>query len=199
VVADYADGLLWHSRRRDRRNLVLLLGSNIGNFHRSEARAFLRRLWSYLAPNDLLLIGFDLKKDIDQMLLAYNDSQGVTAAFNLNLLARVNRELAGEFELDGFRHFATYNVFSGAMESYLVSLQEQTVRVGDLHQEFHFRPFEPVHTEYSYKFLVSDIEGLAEDTGFSIEAQLFDDRQWFLDSVWRVLKTEDSAGEPTKK
>jgi uncharacterized SAM-dependent methyltransferase len=195
VVADYADGLLWHSRRRDRRNMVLLLGSNIGNFHRSEARAFLRRLWSYLAPDDLLLIGFDLKKDIDRMLLAYNDRQGVTAAFNLNLLSRINRELNGEFELQRFRHFATYNVFSGAMESYLVSLQEQTVRVEDLHQQFHFRPYEPIHTEYSYKFLVSDIESLAEDTGFSIEAQLFDERQWFVDSVWRVVKDEDPAAK----
>src|SRR5690606_6707754 len=137
---------------------------------------------------DLVLIGFDLKKDIEVLLDAYNDPAGVTAAFNKNLLRRVNEELGGEFDLTRFRHFSTYNVFSGAMESYLVSLEAQTVYIDALHASFSFESWEPIHTEYSYKYLLSDVEALAAHAGFSIEANLFDDKGWFLDSIWRVRK-----------
>ncbi|MCA9546394.1 MAG: L-histidine N(alpha)-methyltransferase, partial [Myxococcales bacterium] len=129
LVADYFDGLRWLAHQTDRRNLVLFLGSNIGNFDKPRARAFLRRLWNALNPADRVLIGFDLKKDIEALLLAYNDPQGVTERFNLNLLERINRELGGTFNPDKFRFFSTYNVFSGAMESYLVSLVDQRVYI----------------------------------------------------------------------
>ncbi len=188
IVAEYFNGLLWHTQRSDRRNVLLFLGSNLGNFHRSEARAFLRSIWNSLRHNDLALIGFDLKKPIGRMMRAYNDSQGVTSRFNLNLLRRINRELGGEFDLDQFQHHATYNVFSGAMESYLISLKEQQVMIKALNQCFHFDPYEPIHTEYSYKFLPSDIEGLAENTGFEIMDELFDDQRDFVDSLWQVKK-----------
>jgi len=169
VVSEYFSGLQWlgHQPRRsavgtgDSSQLVLFLGSNIGNLDRPRARTFLRRLWTGLASGDHVLIGFDLKKDIELLLAAYNDRQGVTASFNLNLLTRINRELGGHFSVDRFRHFSTYNVFWGAMESYLVSLDPQEVRIDRLQSSFTFRAWEPLHTEYSYKYLLADIERLA--------------------------------------
>ena len=189
VVADYSDALRWiRAHHRGRRNLVLFLGSNIGNFDRAHARAFLRNLWTGLGHDDGLFIGFDLKKDIDRLLDAYNDSQGVTASFNLNLLSRINRELGGHFDLSSFRHYATYDVFSGAMESYLVSLVKQNVAIDALHSSFEFQAWEPIHTEYSYKYLDSDITKLAEDCGFTIEETFYDSRRWFAGSLWRACK-----------
>ncbi len=190
LVSDYFNGLKWLNKLKDdnRKNFVLFLGSNIGNFNGARARVFLRSLWSTLNHDDLVLIGFDMKKDIDLMLAAYNDNQGVTAAFNLNLLQRINRELGGNFEVDRFQHFANYDVFSGAMESYLVSQAEQKVFIGEIGQAFRFQPWEPIHTEYSYKFLKTDIESLAIETGFEIEMQLHDSRRFFTDSIWRVSK-----------
>jgi dimethylhistidine N-methyltransferase len=189
LVSEYFDGISWLAHDApERRNLILFLGSNIGNFARPQARAMLLRMWEAARSGDLVLIGFDLKKDIEALLDAYNDSQGVTSAFNKVLLRRVNDELGGDFDLDKFRHFSTYNVFSGAMESYLVSLEKQRVHIEQLHTTFDFKPWEPIHTEYSYKYLVSDIQDLAESCGFDIEQQLFDERRWFVDSVWRVRK-----------
>ena len=189
IVSEYTDGLHWlASTANEGHNLVLFLGSNIGNFDRPRARAFLRRLWTALGDGDRVLIGFDLKKDIDILLAAYNDPAGVTAAFNLNLLTRINRELGGDFSLDKFRHFGTYDVFSGAMKSYLVSRAAQQVRIDALATAFDFEPWEPVHTEYSYKYLRSDIRSLAASTGFEIELELSDSRDWFVDSLWRVSR-----------
>lgn len=189
LVCEYTDGARYLGQEQERkRSLVLFLGSNIGNFNALQARAFLRRLWSALHDGDHVLIGFDLKKDIEVLLAAYNDSKGVTAAFNLNLLKRINRELGANFDLASFRHFGTYNVFSGAMESYLVSLEPQIVRVGALERSFAFDAWEPVHTEYSYKYLRSDVEALARDTGFAGVARFEDSRGWFADALWRVVK-----------
>jgi len=189
LVSEYFRGIHWlNTQQDDRVNLVLFLGSNIGNFDKSHARAHLRQMWTVLNPDDLLLVGFDLKKDIDLLLHAYNDSKGVTAKFNLNLLRRINNELGGNFDLQKFRHFSTYNVFSGAVESYLVSLEEQNVKIDALEIKFHFRAWEPIHTEYSYKYLKSDIHALAEKTGFQIDAEYFDTKQHFVDSLFRVKK-----------
>jgi len=189
LVGDYFSGLNWLSRQeRTGRKLTLFLGSNIGNFNTGEARAFLRSLWNALNDGDLVLIGFDLKKDIDVMLDAYNDSEGVTRAFNLNLLHRINRDLGGNFDVDRYRFFATYDVFGGSMNSYLVSLEEQTVFVEAIGQKFHFRPWEPIRTEFSYKYLESDIVHLAAETGFRVERQFYDSKRYFTDSLWRVVK-----------
>lgn len=190
VVAEYFDGLKWLSKIDEQKNLVLFLGSNLGNFSAAQSKVFLRTLWNTLNNDDLVLIGFDLKKDIDLMLKAYNDSQGVTSEFNLNLLRRINRELGGNFDLTKFRHYATYDVFTGAMESYLVSLEAQTVFIEELSETFDFLPWEPIHTEFSYKYLITDIEKLAREAGFGIEKHLFDSRNYFVDSLWRVQKTE---------
>ena len=172
LVGEYFDGIKWLNNRSRRKNLVLFLGSSIGNFTHSEACLFLRNLWNSLNPGDLVLIGFDLKKDIDLLLKAYNDAKGITSAFNLNLLERINRELGGQFDIAKFRHFGTYDVFSGGMESYLVSVERQTVFIEAIGRSFTFEPWEPIHTEYSHKYLVSDIETLSAETGFEIVGHL---------------------------
>ncbi|MEL6760523.1 MAG: L-histidine N(alpha)-methyltransferase [Myxococcota bacterium] len=189
IVADYFDGLHWLSQRNDRRNVVLFLGSNIGNFNKYQTRVFLRQLWEALNPHDLVLVGFDLKKDIEILLRAYNDAEGLTASFNLNLLTRINRELGANFDLERFRHYGTYDVQSGAMESYLVSLSRQSVFIEALHQTFEFDEWEAVHTEYSYKYLESDIAGLAHATDFRPIGHWYDSRHWFTNHLWRVEKS----------
>ena len=188
LVSDYFSGIKWLNRRYKRKNLVLFLGSNIGNFSHAKARFFLRNLWNGLNDGDYVMIGFDLKKDIDLLISAYNDSQGVTSEFNMNLLRRINRELGGQFALDSFRHIGTYDVFSGAMESYLVSLKEQDVFIEEIGRSFHFRSWEPIHIEYSYKYLESDIENLAFETGYKLLDQFYDSNRYFIDSLWQVKK-----------
>lgn len=191
LVAEYYQALHWLNQDNTSTNLVLFLGSNIGNFNRPQARVFLRTLWNALNSGDMLLTGFDLKKDIDILLRAYNDSAGITEAFNLNLLSRINRELGGNFDLSRFEHFGTYDVFSGAMESYLLSLGRQTVRVAALDCSFEFRAYEPIHTEYSYKYLPEDAESLARETGFTAVGAFYDSKRWFCDMLWRADKKLD--------
>lgn len=188
LVADYFDGLKWLSTTNGQRNVVLFLGSNVGNFSHSEARVFLFSLWNAMNDGDYLLIGFDLKKDIELLEKAYNDSQGITAQFNLNLLRRINRELGGNFNLDHFLYHSRYNVSSGAMESHLVSCKKQVVYIDTINQSFCFEAWEPIHTEYSHKFLESDIPPIAEETGFKVVRQLSDSKQYFTDSIWQVTK-----------
>ena len=188
LVSDYFNGLKWLNNRSQRRNVVLFLGSSIGNFTRSDSRVFLRNVWSCLKHGDLLLTGFDLKKDIEMLLWAYNDRQGVTAKFNLNLLERINRELGGQFDVSKFRHYGTYNVFTGSMESYLVSLERQQVFIGMIGRAFEFNEWEPIHTEFSHKFLPESIMRLAEETGFTVERMLYDSEKYFTDAIWRVVK-----------
>ena len=192
LVSDYFTGLKWLNNLDDRLNFVLFLGSSIGNFSHSESRVFLRNMWNCLNHGDLVLIGFDLKKDIELLLHAYNDKQGVTAAFNLNLLDRINSELGGHFDKAKFRHFGTYDVNTGGMESYIVSLERQTVYIDMIGRSFTFRPWEPIHTEYSYKYLIAEIEDLAAETGFSVATHYFDSRRYFADSIWRVDKPRPS-------
>ncbi len=190
IVAEYFDGLKWLNHMNSRRNMVLFLGSNLGNFDKAHSRAFLHNLWNALNNGDFAVIGFDLKKDIDLMLKAYSDAEGVTAEFNLNLLRRINRELGGNFDLNKFRFHSSYDVFTGAMESYLVSKEKQTVFIKEISQSFSFEAWEPIHTEYSYKYLESDIQELAAETGFVIEKQLYDSKKYFVDSIWRVQKID---------
>lgn len=194
LVTDYFTGVRWLNQQQSKKNFVLFLGSNIGNFPHPKARFFLRNLWNCLMPGDQALIGFDLKKDIELLLAAYNDSEGVTAQFNLNILKRINRELGAEFDLKKFRHFGSYDVFSGAMESYLVSLEQQEVFIETLGRSFTLRAWEPIHIEYSYKYLESDIDRIANETGFFVKEHLYDGKRYFVDSIWGVEKTEGNDG-----
>lgn len=188
LVSEYFNGIKWLGQNDGTKNLVLFLGSNIGNFSKSNSRVFLRSLWNALNHGDYVLIGFDLKKDIKLLLNAYNDSKGITREFNLNLLRRINDELNGNFDISKFEFFANYNVYSGAVESFLLSSEEQEVLVEKIGQSFHFESWEPIHTEYSYKYLESDIKKLAEETGFIIREQYYDSKSYFTDSIWQVQK-----------
>ncbi len=146
------------------RRLVYYPGSSIGNFSPDEAVVLLARFRDLAGAAGQLLIGFDLKKDPQQLHRAYNDAAGVTAAFNLNLLQRINRELGADFDLARFRHYAFYNPLAGRIEMHLVSLAGQTASVAN--QRFHFEPGETLLTEYSYKYHRDEFSGIAGRAGW---------------------------------
>ena len=186
IVAEYSPGLRWIKAHLEGPTMVLFLGSNLGNLDHAQAEAFLTEVREGLVPGDLLVIGLDLRKDIDTMVRAYNDSNGVTAEFNLNLLRRINRELGGNFDPDKFRYYSTYNPRSGGIDSYLTSLCRQSVFIRDLCATFDFQPWESIYTEHSHKYSEAEIRRLANQAGFVIEANFYDSRKYFVDSVWRV-------------
>lgn len=190
LVGDYFDGIRTLVKQTKRKNFVLFLGSSIGNFNHAEAEKFLRQLWYVLNPGDYVLIGFDLKKDLNILHSAYNDTKGVTSEFNLNLLSRLNETLDADFDRSSFMHQGVYNVQLGAMESYIISTKKQAVKIGDLDKEFTFKPWEGIHTEYSYKYTQTEIEMLAKDTGYTVINHLFDSKRYFIDSVWEVCKND---------
>ena len=152
-------------------------GSSIGNFEPAQARELLQRVADYLGEGGKLLIGVDLKKDAGVLHAAYNDEQQVTAAFNLNLLQRINRELGADFDLQAFSHDAFYNSSEGRVEMHLVSRSEQTVTVAG--ESFEFDEGETIHTESSYKYDVEEFLSLAERAGFVSEQVWTDDQQLF--------------------
>ncbi|QHS58080.1 L-histidine N(alpha)-methyltransferase [Chitinophaga agri] len=162
--------------------VILCMGGNIGNFTPAEARKFCRQLRSCLQPGDLLMIGFDLKKHPQIILDAYNDSAGITRDFNLNLLKRINRELDGNFDITKFGHYPTYDPGTGACKSYLVSLEEQDVRIGE--QTIHFDLHETIYMEISQKYDLEAAEQLATLSGFETVGNFFDQKKWFADSMW---------------
>ncbi len=185
IVADHFSGLDEIREESNRTKLVLFLGSSIGNFNRVETVDFLKEIKTHLQAGDFLLLGFDLKKDIPQLVKAYNDEAGLTEAFNKNLLTRINRELGANFDLDSFQHFGTYNPILGAMESYLVADSAQTVVISDLDLSVNFAAWEPIHLEYSFKFSVEDIRYFAEKSNFEVIENYIDSNALFCDSLWR--------------
>src|SRR5262249_7123475 len=156
----------------DRPRLILWLGSNIGNFTREEAAAFLLRIRDTMTSVDRMLVGVDLRKDRAVLVPAYDDAAGVTAAFNLNLLARINCELDGDFDLSAFRHRALYNSDLGRIEMYLVSTRVQTVTIRRIGLIVKFAAGEMIHTENSYKYNLAEIDAVAAAAG------LQDHRYW---------------------
>lgn len=167
------------------RLVVLFLGSNIGNFSPAEAVDFYRQIALYLQPGDLILTGFDLQKHPAIIHAAYNDSQGLTRAFNLNLLRRLNRELGADFDLTTFDHYETYNPENGEARSYLVSQKEQLVTMAALNMSVYFGAGEVIHTEISRKFNRSGIEHLAQQSGFELSNWFTDSKRYFVDVVYR--------------
>jgi L-histidine N-alpha-methyltransferase len=159
--------------------LVLFLGSSIGNFELIEARSLLGSVRKKLHTNDLLLVGFDLQKDESVLNAAYNDKAGITAKFNLNLLARINRELDGNLELGKFEHHAFYSREQQRMEMHLVSKTNQQLYIGALGKTFSIRKGESIHTENSYKYTLNQIAALAEDCSFTLEKNFMDKNRWF--------------------
>lgn len=185
VAAEYGQAVRWLVESNcARRRLVLLLGSNIGNLPDPVAIGFLRDLRKALTPGDHVLVGFDLMKDVRLLQRAYDDGQGVTAEFNLNLLCRINRELGGTFDPSRFAHVAAFSANEHAMKSYLMSTMSQTVEIGGL--SFALGQWEAIQTEMSRKYLRSDVVRFAKEAGFVRICEFVDDRQWFLDALWRV-------------
>lgn len=169
-----------------RRKVILFLGSNIGNFLKPVAIKFLKQLAKTLSKGDMLLLGVDLVKNPRVIAKAYNDSQGITRDFNMNLLTRINRELGGNFDPECFGHYPIYNPVTGTARSFLISKTRQTVTIDRLNASFHFDAWEPVHTEYSHKYRVNELAGLAEESGFEVVVNYFDSRNYFTDSLWKV-------------
>jgi dimethylhistidine N-methyltransferase len=179
---EYLEMLKAANQHSQKAKLVLFLGSNIGNFSPEEAVWFLKSVHKQLRPGDLLLMGVDLKKNPKQILAAYNDKGGITLAFNLNLLERINRELQAGFDIAAFDHYPTYNPVTGACRSYLVSLKKQQVRIGG--RTIAFLPYEPVYVELSQKYAVAEIDDMALQTGFKPLSHFYDSQGWFLDALW---------------
>lgn len=168
------------------RTVALFLGSSIGNLDTAAATTLLREVRRVLAPGDAFLIGFDLRKEKSVMEAAYDDSLGVTAAFNLNLLARINRELGGHFDLSQFAHRAFFNDAESRMEMHLVSRVSQTVPIDALGLEVTFAAGETIHTENSYKYALEDVDALASAAGFRVEQRWTDAQARFADVLFKA-------------
>ena len=166
------------------RRLGFFPGSTIGNLEPAEATAFLRGARELLGDDGALIVGVDLRKGEQQLHDAYNDSAGVTAAFTLNLLRRMNRELDATFDLAGFAHEAFYNSDEGRIEIYFRSLADQTVRIAG--RSFAFEKGERVHTEYSYKYDIAGIEALASSGGFQVAEVWTDEERRFAVACLRA-------------
>ena len=183
LAMDYQAGLvaLRSQRGAGCARLVLWLGSSIGNFSRDGAVAFLRQMKAEMGPEDRMLVGIDLRKGARVLEAAYDDSQGVTAAFNKNLLRRINASFGADFDLEAFSHRACYLEEEGRIEMWLDSDAACTVRIEALDMEVAFRAGEGIHTENSYKYSMQEIQELAQAAGFGIEGKWTDAEERFCD------------------
>ena len=170
-----------------RRKVLMFLGSNVGNFQRKQAVDFFRQLRAVMNPNDRLFVGFDMQKDPRVIVGAYDDPNGVTAAFNLNLLRRINRELGADFDLTKFSHYAQYRPVECAARSFLISREKQTVHIEALKRSFEIEQWEAIFMEISQKYTEAMIEDLAAESGFEIETEFFDGENFYTDSLWRPV------------
>lgn len=184
----YEEGLRRAAAARDPGSpvLVLFLGSNIGNFDTVAATPFLQRIRRALEPGDLMLLGADLVKPVRDLILAYDDPLGVTAAFNRNLLVRINRELQGTFDLGAFAHRAEWNAAESRIEMHLVSTRGQRVRIGAANLEVAFDPGEWIWTESSYKYSEAQLGAMGESAGFGLVEQWVEQRARFALTLWRA-------------
>lgn len=169
-----------------RRKLVLFMGSNIGNMNYEESISFLKEVRSSLNKGDCLLLGFDLKKDPQIILNAYNDKQGITKEFNLNLLKRINRELNADFAVENFTHFPVYNPESGECKSYLISNSKQRVFIGDT-EFIDFDANETIDMEISTKYSITQTNEMARLGGFEPVEYFYDNKEWFVDVLWKCI------------
>ncbi len=179
IVGEYRRGFEWLAEHAERKKLVLWLGSNVGNFDRESAESFLHEMRNHMTGDDRLLIGIDLRKDARVLEAAYDDAAGVTARFNINVLTRINRELRGNFNLDGFEYEAVYDEDSGRVVMNLVSLRAQTVRIEALDLTVTFDAGERIHTEDSRKFSFEEIDALAASAGFDVARRWLDGQSRF--------------------
>lgn len=188
-AGDYYSGLeaISQTPRTSERILALFLGSNIGNFNAEDGKRFLRVLRKCLRAGDALLLGADLKKDKRILEDAYDDPLGLTAVFNLNQLARINRELDADFDLRSFRHSAFYNQEKGRVEIFIESLREQTVTIGKLNLQVKFDKGELMHTENSCKYDLDSLSQLAKETGFERAKTWTDEQERFSSNLFMAV------------
>ena len=185
-AADYLEGLAAMQPLPSGPALMLFLGSNIGNFEKAEALSFLKAIRRMLRPRDALLLGADLKKDRATLEAAYNDALGVTRAFIVNELARINRELGGNFDLWAFGLRSVYNEDAGSVEVYLESLRSQSVTISSLEMSVDFAAGEWMHMEHSYKFDVKELAKLGLQSGFELEKTWLDSERRFSSNLFRA-------------
>ena len=178
-VLDYTKGFVLDPPTPGERRLVLYIGSSIGNFEPEEAQRLLEDLRDALVPGDSLLLGVDMVKDRATLLATYDDKTGVTAAFNRNILARINRELGSDFNPDAFVHRAVWNRFRSRIEMHLANPLPQTVKIPALNLRLEFETGETIHTENSYKYQPGQAETMLTDAGFAPAAKWTDDQGWF--------------------
>lgn len=181
---EYHEMLREATEQSDRRKIILFLGSNIGNMELEDAHGFCRTVNRRLKVGDTMLIGFDLQKNPHTILEAYNDKEGITKAFNLNLLERINRELDADFNINAFQHYQTYDPIDGGCRSYLVSLTDQEVNIGA--EVICLAANEPISVEISRKYTPLEIDQMAIETGFAPLTQIADSKNWFVDAIWHV-------------
>lgn len=186
-VSDYTQEFVLQTAERGERRMVLYIGSSIGNFDPPQAHRLLEVVRGSLDPGDTILLGVDLRKDIPTLLAAYDDAAGVTAQFNLNVLARLNRDLDADFDLDAFAHRAVWNDLESRMEMHLESRVAQTVRLAALDLEVGFRKGERIHTENSYKYAPGQAEEMLDACGFKPESTWTDERNWFAVCLARAV------------
>ncbi len=187
-IGEYFEVLDRLKQMSDRKKVIMVLGSNIGNLLHPRAIQFLKKLCNAMHDGDLLFMGFDQKKHPQKVLDAYNDKSGVTAAFNKNILARINKELDANFNLDKFMHWETYDPESGTAKSYLISKEKQTVDVNELSLQIHFEAWESIHTEISQKYDDDIVKWLAKESGLKIIKSFSDKNNDYKDYLISKIK-----------
>lgn len=176
IAGEYREGLRHVEAQTDRPKLIAWLGSNVGNLEREDAAGFLSEMCGAMKDGDRLLIGIDLRKERAVLESAYDDAEGVTARFSLNLLERMNRELGASFETDAFRHRAVYRDDEGRVEIHLVSQREQRVAIAALDLEVQLAEGEGIHVENAYKYSPEEIDTLAANAGMRVDCRWLDTR-----------------------
>ena len=179
IIDSYESGLEFIKNYDNKKNLIVFLGSSFGNFDYENGLEFLQKINSSMKKDDLFLIGLDLVKDKAVLERAYNDSQGVTAKFNLNVLSRINSELGSNFNINKFVHHAIYNESQNRVEIYLRSLENQTVNIPKARMILQIKQDELIHTENSYKYTIPEINKMLSMTGFRIKDIWYDEKQYF--------------------
>ncbi|MEM7183017.1 MAG: L-histidine N(alpha)-methyltransferase [Spirochaetota bacterium] len=185
IEGEYFQSLEILQKSDSNKKVVLFLGANIGNFDDTEIEKFIKHLADDLHTGDMVLIGFDLKKNPESILEAYNDKKGITRDLNLNLLKRINNNLGGNFDINSFQHFPSYNPINGETTSFLVSTKEQEVYLEKADAHFHFKAWEAIHMEISRKFDIESIERFAGKAGFTVVKNYYDSKGFFVDSLWQ--------------
>jgi dimethylhistidine N-methyltransferase len=165
--------------------VVLFMGGNIGNFKLDDAQNFIFQIAEKLRTGDQIIMGFDMKKDPEMIRSAYNDKQGITRQFNMNLLKRLNNELDANFDLAEFKHYPSYDPQTGTTKSFLISQKEQEVELKSIDVTIKFKAWEEIHVEVSQKFDEEMIETIASGAGLQVEKYFYDEQNYFADVVMR--------------